>query len=306
MTADPLACVDLIAWRRYAYGKAAANDGDFAAAAEMFEQALEQTPDWPPASFALAEAREKLGDVDGAADAFRKTLEADPSDAQGALPRLALIGRADPPPVLPHAYVARLFDDYAPHFDVHLTQKLHYRGPALIAEALNAAVPGRRFAHALDIGCGAGLMAAAMRSQIDRLTGVDLSPAMTAKAHERGLYDTLKTADALGFLQTRRPAPSTAFSPPMPSAISAILSPFSPPAGARSPTSASSPSRSKLSRAKAFGCKGPCASLTLGAMWKQSPARPGSLRCSSGALRPEPRPAPRRPASSAFSRPRGP
>ncbi len=205
MTADPLACVDLIAWRRYAYGKAAANDGDFAAAAEMFEQALEQAPDWPPASFALAEAREKLGDVDGAADAFRKTLEADPSDAQGALPRLALIGRADPPPVLPHAYVARLFDDYAPHFDAHLTQQLHYRGPTLIAGALNAAAPGRRFAHALDIGCGAGLMAAAMRSQIDRLTGVDLSPAMIAKAHERGLYDTLKTADALGFLANSPP-----------------------------------------------------------------------------------------------------
>jgi hypothetical protein len=33
---DPLACGDLIAHRRYVYGKAAAEDGDWAAAAEMF------------------------------------------------------------------------------------------------------------------------------------------------------------------------------------------------------------------------------------------------------------------------------
>ena len=96
MTDDPLACGDLIAWHRYAYGKAAAGDGDFAAAEELFEQALEQAPGWPPAWFALGEAREKLGDVEGAADAFRKTLEADPSDAQGAGPRLALIQRGEP------------------------------------------------------------------------------------------------------------------------------------------------------------------------------------------------------------------
>jgi len=34
--------------------KAAAEDGDWTAAAEMFAQAIEQAPDWPPAGFALA------------------------------------------------------------------------------------------------------------------------------------------------------------------------------------------------------------------------------------------------------------
>ena len=207
MTDDPLACVDLIAWRRYAYAKAAAEDGDFATAAEMFEQALEQAPDWPPAWFALAEAREKLGDVDGAADAFRKSLEADPSDVQGAAARLALLGEAEPPDALPPAYVARLFDDYAPRFNAHLTERLGYRGPELIAEALDAVAPGRRFAHALDLGCGAGLMGGPVRERVDRLTGIDLSPAMIAKARESGLYDALETGDALGFL-ARSPSPA--------------------------------------------------------------------------------------------------
>jgi predicted TPR repeat methyltransferase len=200
VTHDPLACADLIAHRRYAYGKAAAEDGDWNVAAEMFEHAAEQAPGWAPAWFALGEARERLGDIEGAAEAFRATLEADHSDALGGAPRLALIGRADKPSALPEAYVARLFDDYAPRFDAHLTKALDYRAPALIAEALDLAAPGRRFASALDIGCGTGLMGEAVRDRVDHLTGVDLSPGMIARARERGLYDALDVAEAAAFL----------------------------------------------------------------------------------------------------------
>jgi predicted TPR repeat methyltransferase len=188
MPHDPLASSDLLAHRRFAYAKAAAEDGDLSAAAELFEQALERAPDWAAAWFALGEARERFGDLDGAADAFRSTLAADPADSQGAGARLALLGKAEPPVALPQAYVARLFDQYAPHFDAHLTEKLGYRAPALIADALDAAAPGRRFASALEIGCGAGLMGQALRERVDHLTGVDLSPGMIAKAKERGLY----------------------------------------------------------------------------------------------------------------------
>jgi predicted TPR repeat methyltransferase len=82
--ADPLACYDPIAARRYDYGRAAADDGDWAAAAEVFEQAAEQAPGWAPAWFALGEARERLGDVKGAGKTFRVALALDASDAQGA------------------------------------------------------------------------------------------------------------------------------------------------------------------------------------------------------------------------------
>jgi predicted TPR repeat methyltransferase len=205
MTHDPLACADLIAHRRYAYGQAAVQDGDWAAAAEIFEQTAELAPGWAPAWFALGEARERLGDIEGAAEAFRATLKADHSDALGAAPRLALIGRADEPSALPEAYVARLFDDYAPRFDAHLTKALDYRAPALIAEALDLAAPGRRFASALDIGCGTGLMGEAVRERVDHLTGVDLSPGMIARARERGLYDALDVADATAFLADSAP-----------------------------------------------------------------------------------------------------
>jgi predicted TPR repeat methyltransferase len=200
MARAPLAAGDLIAERRFAYAKAAAEEGELKAAAELFEQALERAPNWAVARFALGEAREKLGDLDAAARAFRETLVADPADAQGAMARLALIGRGETPGALPEAYVARLFDDYAPRFDKHLTKNLGYRAPALISEALGASAPGRRFVSALDLGCGTGLMAAPLRGRVDRLAGVDLSAAMIEKARERDAYDRLVISDALAML----------------------------------------------------------------------------------------------------------
>jgi ABC-type sugar transport system substrate-binding protein len=61
---------------------------------------------------------------------------------------------------------------------------------------------GGRFARALDLGCGAGLAGAALRARVEqRLDGVDLSPAMLAKAHERGVYDALEAADFVDHLR---------------------------------------------------------------------------------------------------------
>jgi predicted TPR repeat methyltransferase len=200
---DPLASSDLIAERRFAYANAAAKEGDLSAAAELFEQALERAPDWAVAWFALGETREKLGDLDAAARAFREALVADPADAQGAMARLALIDRGDAPGALPQAYVARLFDDYAWRFDKHLIKNLGYRAPALIAEALSAVASGRRFASALDLGCGTGLMGEALQDRAAHLTGVDLSAAMVAKARQRDVYDELIIGDAVAPMRER-------------------------------------------------------------------------------------------------------
>ena len=208
MAQDPLAAGDLIAERRFTHAQAAAREGDWSAAAELFEQALELAPHWAAAWFALGEAREKLGDFEAAAQAFRETLVTDPTDAQGAMARLALIGRGDAPRALPQAYVARLFDDYAPRFDKHLTDNLGYRAPALIAEALSAVASDRRFGSALDLGCGTGLMGEALQGRIGHLAGIDLSAAMIAKARERGIYDRLVVGDAVAMLGRELPGSS--------------------------------------------------------------------------------------------------
>lgn len=196
---DPLACPNPLAERRYAYAIAAVRDGDFAEACEVFEQALELAPDWPPALFALAEARQSLGDREGAASAYRACLAADATDRHGAAPRLALL-EGGPAGALPAAYVARLFDDYAPRFDRHLRDELAYRGPERIDEAIEAAAPGRRFALALDLGCGTGLAAPLLRRRAERLVGVDLSAGMVEKAEATGLYESAHVGEVVGFL----------------------------------------------------------------------------------------------------------
>ena len=198
---DPFDCPDPLAERRYAYARAAAEDGDWQAAAEV----LERAPNWAPALFALAEAREKLGDAVAAASAYAATLRADPADAQGAGLRLARLEKRDVA-TLPPAYVARLFDDYAPRFDRHLRETLAYRGPELIVEAIDAVAPGRRFARALDLGCGSGLAGRAIRDRVARLEGVDLSPGMIEKARASGIYDALAVGDLVGWLADRAPA----------------------------------------------------------------------------------------------------
>ena len=199
---DPLRCDDPVAQRRYVYARDAAQAGDYAIAAEVLEQALELAPNWAAAWFALGEAREKLSEAEAAAAGFRKTLQLDPVDAHGAGPRLALIERRAVA-ALPPAYVARLFDDYAPRFDVHLTRELGYRGPELLVAALDRVAPARRFACAYDLGCGTGLMAQALRGRVDRLFGVDLSSKMVAKARDGGLYEAVVVGDAIEFLSKR-------------------------------------------------------------------------------------------------------
>jgi predicted TPR repeat methyltransferase len=52
----------------------------------------------------------------------------------------------------------------------------------------------------LDLGCGTGLGGAAFRPYVDHIVGVDISPAMVAKARVKGLYDRLAVLDLQRFL----------------------------------------------------------------------------------------------------------
>ncbi|MGO9428692.1 methyltransferase domain-containing protein [Rhodoblastus sp.] len=192
---------DLAADRRYQWGLGANERGDFDAARDLFVQTLELAPSWAPGWFALAQALESLGRFDEAIEAYVKTLALDAEDAFGAALCLANLGARAAPKTAPRAYVKTLFDQYAPRFDRHLVESLAYRGPQILAEAVERAAPGQTFAHALDLGCGAGLFGATFRQKARFLTGVDLSPAMICQAQGKGLYDRLAVADLVEFLQ---------------------------------------------------------------------------------------------------------
>ena len=198
---------DLAADRRYAWAMAALKDGAAAEAIDLFEQAAEIVPGWAPIWLGLGDAREASGDRAGAVEAFRRCLVLDAADRLGVGPRLARLGQGSPGQAMTDAYVASLFDDYAPRFERHLTRHLDYRGPSLIVDALDAVgAPGSGL-RVLDLGCGTGLMGEAIRARASWLGGCDLSPVMVAAADRRGIYDRVEAASLFDVLG-REPAAS--------------------------------------------------------------------------------------------------
>jgi predicted TPR repeat methyltransferase len=203
---------DLIADRRYAWAQDCEAKGDFQAAAELLLQALELTPGYASAWFALGEIREKLSDRTGAIQAFTKARDADPDDRHGAVLNLIRLGASDPDD-MPPAYVRALFDHYASAFDKALTEGLGYQAPALLFAAVEKVceASGRpaRFGAMLDLGCGTGLAGGVFRPVVDRLVGVDLSPRMIEQARPKSLYDRLAVLDVLQFLTAEQAAQAT-------------------------------------------------------------------------------------------------
>ena len=195
----PISSGDLTADRRYEWARDALAKGDLAVAADLLAQALELAPNYASAWFALGEVHDRLGQRDAAVAAFAKAREADPQDRHGAALHLIRLC-AQPAKAMPEDYVRTLFDNYAPGFDRALTEGLHYRAPELLLCAARAASPRMKFGSVLDLGCGTGLAGATFRPFADWLVGVDLAPAMLAKARGKGLYDRLVEDDVMRFL----------------------------------------------------------------------------------------------------------
>lgn len=145
-------------------------------------------------------ALEKAGDLDGAAEAYRKVLSLDPDDHGGAAVRLAAMGRGPVPDAAPEAYVATLFDQNAGSFDDMLVEQLGYAVPVLLRERFDVLGLGP-FRRMLDLGCGTGLTGASMAGLVDHVTGVDLSEEMLGETHERDCYDDLYVGEAVAFLE---------------------------------------------------------------------------------------------------------
>ncbi len=192
---------DVLADRRRALAEGYLSDGDAAAAVDLMRQAVDIAPGWAAGWFRLGEMlEERLADRAGAAEAFRAALRLDREDVLGAGARLDRLVPGHPQAGMSPAYVAQLFDQYAPRFDAHLVGALGYRGPEIIIAALAevCAALGRpmRFAEALDLGCGTGLMGRAIRAHADAVDGVDLSPEMARMARATGAYRRVWVGDA--------------------------------------------------------------------------------------------------------------
>jgi predicted TPR repeat methyltransferase len=194
----PRSSGDILADRRADYAEMLFGNGEAAAAAELMMGALELAPNWALGWFRLGEFHEAADAPEQAAQAWRMTLQLDPIDRPGATLKLALIAQAPSPATPPSAFVEALFDQYAPTFDASLVEKLGYRVPDLLLDAIRAHGP-ERFGLSVDLGCGTGLMGERLRPFVDRLVGYDISAAMLKKAESKGIYDQLEKADLQSF-----------------------------------------------------------------------------------------------------------
>lgn len=199
--------------RRYEWARAAFDEGDAAAAAEILDQTVAQAYGFLAAWHLFGLAQEALGRHEEAATAWRHCLDLDADDRLGVKLDLARIGALPAEEATSEAFSGALFDSYANRFDDHLTQSLHYNAPALLHEALRACCDnaGRpfRFAAVYDLGCGTGLMGEVLREAATFLAGCDISAGMVARADaKRGagglpLYDKLAVAELTDFLKSR-------------------------------------------------------------------------------------------------------
>lgn len=141
-----------------------------------------------------------LGRCDEARQVYRDWSARDP-DNPVARHMLAACGGSAAPVRAGEAYVRAEFDSFAGSFDEQLLKNLGYRAPQVLTDALAAVLPPPAAAlDVLDAGCGTGLCAPLLRPFAHRLTGVDLSSGMLAKARQRGGYDALVEAELTAYL----------------------------------------------------------------------------------------------------------
>lgn len=173
-----------------------------AEAIAAFQKAVELKPDYANAFANLGHALKEDGRIAEAIIAYQKAVALRP-DSPDLRHVLAALTGEHSPSTTPASYVRNLFDPYAGEFDEHLVTQLHYRAPEQLLEAILTLAPGRQF-DILDLGCGTGLCGVQFRSIARHLLGVDLSPAMIAKAASRNIYNRLITADITEAMRDQR------------------------------------------------------------------------------------------------------
>ncbi len=180
---------------RYNLGNALRKSGELEAAGAAYRKAVELKPDHAGAWQGLARTLTQAGRREEAAAVFEEWLAADPGNPVVRFLRAAFLGQ-DLPERAPDAYVQQVFDEMAEGYDAHLLENLDYRAHQLLMNALSGVLPPPAATlDILDAGCGTGLCGPLLRPYARHLTGVDLSPAMLAKAAGRKVYDDLINAE---------------------------------------------------------------------------------------------------------------
>lgn len=160
-----------------------------------FRIALDKRPRDATALRGLAQSHQLLGNHAEALAGFQAALAVLPYDKYAAHMVAALSGTNE---TASANYIADLFDTYAESFDSHLTETLGYRTPDYIRTLVAPYAP----ATLLDLGCGTGLVGAALQDRITIMDGIDLAAQMIRKARERDIYRHLRVGEITTTLAT--------------------------------------------------------------------------------------------------------
>ncbi|MCH9756313.1 MAG: tetratricopeptide repeat protein [Gammaproteobacteria bacterium] len=156
----------------------------------------------------LASIASRLNQTSDAIHYLKRAKAANPQDTSSTF-MLDALTEAAPMREASHEYAKNLFDNYALHYEKHMSDTLNYCVPKHIAQYLHHFIPNSTLTtnehplhvkRTLDIGCGTGLSGIVLRELSLHLTGVDLSPKMLAEAEQKAIYDELFEADLIPFL----------------------------------------------------------------------------------------------------------
>jgi predicted TPR repeat methyltransferase len=169
-------------------------------AIESYHRALAIRPDYAEVHFNLGVLAMKNGEAAKAADHYRKAIDLGTTNPMASYLLAAWSGQDVGP--IPGVSVTSLFDDYAPRFDTHLVGTLGYSIPKLMREAVGRVTRNtRRFGHALDLGCGTGLIGEHFKDIVADIDGVDLSPKMLEQASRKHIYSKLHCDEIVAWLE---------------------------------------------------------------------------------------------------------
>ncbi len=180
-------------------------------------QTVELAPGFAAAWFALGEIRDRLGDRSGAVAAFERP--AMPIPRITTAPGFSWRGSAsgDVTPAMTETYVRRLFDQYAARFDAALTERLAYRGPEILRDAVGAVMRAAGRPHAVRLDARPRLRHRARRRRV--------SAVRRLARRRRSVAGDGRAGGGQRPLRPARDAPTcSAFSPPKPRARRAIIS----------------------------------------------------------------------------------
>jgi len=165
----------------------------FKEALVYFEQALQKNPEDVATHLNCGSIYLKRNELDKAILSYQQANKIKPHDPE-ILHILSAIEQKQTPQAAPTEFITHLFDQYAPYYDFHLTDRLKYSVPQKILDVFlleSALISDQAHLKIVDLGCGTGLCGVLFKSHASKLIGVDLSENMLSVAREKNTYDEL-------------------------------------------------------------------------------------------------------------------